>query len=82
MKHIRCSTYLRDNFQVDSVELLIKCDFSGEKLRNGCLQTRRNYNVHVLITLEIPWSRYSTVAYVYTYSAVVFKEVRERHVKN
>lgn len=79
MKHIRCSTYLRDNFQVDSIELLIKYDFSGEETKKWLLPNQKEL---VLITLEIPWSRYYTVAYTYTYSAVVFKEVRERHVKN
>lgn len=41
MKHIRCSTYLRDNFQVDSDELLIKCDFSGEKTKKWLLTNQK-----------------------------------------
>lgn len=41
MKHIRCSTYLRDNFLVDSVELLIKYDFSGEETKKWLLTNQK-----------------------------------------
>lgn len=74
MNHIRYSTYLEAIFKLTQLKYLLNVTFLMEKLR---IDAYNQYSVHILITLEISLSRYYTVAFVYTNSAV-FSEYLKR----